>query len=96
MSFADKVLVATPAGAQQMTLATHDADEGDAFYRVVGRDKPIPRSDVLSRHRTELGRQRQNPVRRAPAFRRESEPLQDVSRALQIGSGDPDGLNAVG
>jgi hypothetical protein len=49
MSFADKVLVATPTGAQQMTLAGHDATDDDATFRVIGRAQPIPRSDVLSR-----------------------------------------------
>jgi hypothetical protein len=49
MSFADKILVATPDGTEQLSLTPGDAKDSDPVFHVAGRHEPIPRSQVLNR-----------------------------------------------
>jgi uncharacterized protein (TIRG00374 family) len=50
MSFLDKVLVVGSNGIPQpMTLSEPDAKENQDAYHVVGRDKPVPRSDTANK-----------------------------------------------
>lgn len=49
MSFADKILVATPDGAEQLSLTGGDAKDSDPVFHAAGRHAPIPHSQVLNR-----------------------------------------------
>ena len=49
MAFSDKILVATPNGAQQMTLAEQNATEDQPTYRVIGEAAPVPHDRVLNK-----------------------------------------------